>query len=385
MNKNNQPQVRFNEFSDEWNVKKLSQIADIIGGGTPSTSISEYWNGNIDWYSPTEIGKKVYATSSVKKITGLGLENSSAKILPANKTILFTSRAGIGDMAILMKEGATNQGFQSLVLKKGFHTYFIYSAKELIKKHALTRASGSTFLEISSKVLGNMDLFVPTFAEQQKIGNFFENLDKLITEHQQKHIKLKVLKRAMLDKMFPKQGQSVPDIRFKGFEEKWIHTELKEIFSFQYGIFNNNPSNGGEYPVYGANGIIGGFTKYNANNSVVIGHMGEYAGIVLWEEGKHFVTYNGIITKPKNEALLPKFGYFMLYKMDLRKICDGSGQPFLSYSTLNSIKGGYPNSHKEQEQISKYFENLDGLMKRHELQINKLSNIKSALIAKIFL
>jgi len=385
MNKNYQPQVRFNEFSDEWNKKKLSEIADIIGGGTPSTSISEYWNGNIDWYSPTEIGKKVYATSSVKKITGLGLENSSAKILPASKTILFTSRAGIGDMAILMKEGATNQGFQSLVLKKGFHTYFIYSAKELIKKHALTRASGSTFLEISSKVLGNMDLFVPTFAEQQKIGNFFENLDKLITEHQQKHLKLKSLKRAMLDKMFPKQGQSVPDIRFKGFEEKWIHVELKEIFSFQYGIFNNNPSNGGKYPVYGANGIIGGFTEYNANNSVVIGHMGEYAGIVLWEEGKHFVTYNGIITKPKNEALLPKYGYFMLYKMDLRKICDGSGQPFLSYSTLNSIKGFYPNSHKEQEQISKYFENLDGLIKRHELQINKLSNIKSALIAKIFL
>ncbi|WP_219584030.1 restriction endonuclease subunit S, partial [Vibrio parahaemolyticus] len=89
------PEIRFKGFSGEWKEKELgTDVADIIGGGTPSTSISEFWNGDIDWYSPTEIGDNVYAEGSQKKITALGLNSSSAKVLPAGNTVLFTSRAG---------------------------------------------------------------------------------------------------------------------------------------------------------------------------------------------------------------------------------------------------------------------------------------------------
>lgn len=109
-------------------------IADIVGGGTPSTQISEYWNGDINWYSPTEIGEKVYVDKSEKGITQKGLEKSSAKILPANRTVLFTSRAGIGHMAILSKDGCTNQGFQSFIVKDNYDTYFLYSSGLLKKK-----------------------------------------------------------------------------------------------------------------------------------------------------------------------------------------------------------------------------------------------------------
>ena len=98
-----------------WEQRKLSGIAEIVGGGTPSTSNSDYWNGDIDWYAPAEIGEKIFANGSIRKITKDGLTHSSAKILPANKTVLFTSRAGIGNMAILQRSAATNQGFQSLV------------------------------------------------------------------------------------------------------------------------------------------------------------------------------------------------------------------------------------------------------------------------------
>lgn len=89
------PEVRFDGFSGEWNSHKLEDIADIVGGGTPSTINADYWNGDIDWYSPTEIGDKVYANGSQRKITAKGLKSSSAKILPAGKTVLFTSRASI--------------------------------------------------------------------------------------------------------------------------------------------------------------------------------------------------------------------------------------------------------------------------------------------------
>ena len=125
-----------------------------------------------------------------------------------------------------------------------------------------------------------------------------------------------------------------PQIRIKGFRQKWEPKMLGDIYDFQYGDFNNNPSNGGNFSVYGANGKIGGYTEFNAEDSIVIGHMGEYAGSITWAAGKHFVTYNGIITEPKNEYVLPKFGLYLFEKLNLRKMCGGSGQPFLSYSCL---------------------------------------------------
>ncbi|KAB7686360.1 restriction endonuclease subunit S [Plesiomonas shigelloides] len=197
------PEIRFKGFGGKWEAKELgTDVADIVGGGTPSTSISEFWNGDIDWYSPTEIGSNVYAEGSQKKITALGLNSSSAKILPAGNTVLFTSRAGIGDMAILTKPGTTNQGFQSFVVKEGFVPYFIYSAGKQIKEYALKHASGSTFLEISGKQLGRMKILVPCETEQTAIGNYFQKLDVLINQHQQQISKLNNIKQACLSKMF---------------------------------------------------------------------------------------------------------------------------------------------------------------------------------------
>ncbi|PIJ43715.1 restriction endonuclease subunit S [Serratia sp. OPWLW2] len=197
------PEIRFKGFSGEWEEKMLgTDIAEIIGGGTPSTSISEFWDGDIDWYSPTEIGENVYAEGSQKKITPLGLKSCSAKILPAGNTVLFTSRAGIGDMAILTKPGSTNQGFQSLIVKEGYSPYFIFSAGKQIKDFALKHASGSTFLEISGKQLGRMKILMPSLEEQTAIGNYFEKLDSLINQYQQQITKLNNIKQACLSKMF---------------------------------------------------------------------------------------------------------------------------------------------------------------------------------------
>lgn len=199
----NTPEIRFKGFSGEWEEKELgTDVAEIIGGGTPSTSIPEFWGGNIDWYSPTEIGSNEYADGSQKKITALGLKSSSAKVLPAGNTVLFTSRAGIGYMAILTKPGATNQGFQSFVVKEGFSPYFLYSAGKIIKEYALKHASGSTFLEISGKQLGRMKILMPSTEEQTAIGNYFQKLDNLINQHQNQITKLNNIKQACLSKMF---------------------------------------------------------------------------------------------------------------------------------------------------------------------------------------
>lgn len=163
----------------------MGDIADIVGGGTPSTGNQSYWDGDIDWYAPTEIANQIYANSSQKKITGLGYENSSAKMLPPG-TVLFTSRAGIGKTAILTRKGCTNQGFQSIVPHRGaLDSYFIFSRTGELKRYGELVGAGSTFVEVSGKQMAAMELMMPpTMREQQTIGGFFQQLDHLITLHQ---------------------------------------------------------------------------------------------------------------------------------------------------------------------------------------------------------
>ena len=197
------PEIRFSGFTDDWEQRKLGDLAEIVGGGTPSTGIDSYWDGDIDWYAPAEIGEQIYLKSSQRKITEEGLNKSSAKILPIG-TVLFTSRAGIGKTAILLKEGCTNQGFQSIVPnKEKLDSYFIFTRSEELKRYGETVGSGSTFVEVSGKQMANMELMMPkTMLEQQQIGEYYQSLDNLITLHQRKCDELRIIKKFMLQNMF---------------------------------------------------------------------------------------------------------------------------------------------------------------------------------------
>ena len=171
-------------LASSWEQRKLGDVATIVGGGTPSTNNDAYWDGDIDWYSPAELGEQVYADRSVRRITQAGYDSCSATLLPAGKTILFTSRAGIGNTAILRRSAGTNQGFQSLVVNDDIDVYFVYSMTDRIKKFAEQKASGSTFLEISGKGLAAGEFAFPSKDEQTAIGSMFKQLDNLITLHQ---------------------------------------------------------------------------------------------------------------------------------------------------------------------------------------------------------
>ena len=184
------PEIRFKDFTDPWEQRKLGDVADIVGGGTPSTNNPNYWDGDIDWYAPAEIAGQIYFDSSQRKITEQGYENSSAKMLPPG-TVLFTSRAGIGKTAILSKKGCTNQGFQSIVPHNDeLDSYFVFSRTDELKQYGELVGAGSTFVEVSGKQMAAMNLKMPTtIEEQQTIGRFFKRLDTLITLHQREHIK----------------------------------------------------------------------------------------------------------------------------------------------------------------------------------------------------
>lgn len=196
------PILRFEGFHDEWEQRKLGEAAEIIGGGTPSTQISNYWNGDINWYTPAEISNFIYTRKSKRKISMEGLENSSARLLPVG-TVLFTSRAGIGKTAILSKEGTTNQGFQSIVPnKKLLDSYFIFSLTNELKKYGETHGAGSTFIEISGRELAKAPLKLPALKEQKKIGGLLHQVDELISLQQQKLAKYQSIKKSLLQQMF---------------------------------------------------------------------------------------------------------------------------------------------------------------------------------------
>lgn len=132
-----------------------------------------------------EIGENRYVSRSTRKITKLGLEKSSAKILPVG-TVLFTSRAGIGNTAILQAEGCTNQGFQSITPNsKELDTYFLYTMTPKLKRYGEVTGAGSTFVEVSGKQMEQMNLMIPSLEEQKHVSQLFELMDDAITLHQQ--------------------------------------------------------------------------------------------------------------------------------------------------------------------------------------------------------
>ena len=174
----NVPHLRFPEFSGEWETKSINDLADVIGGGTPDTTVKSYWDGGIQWFTPSEIGKNKFVDASLRTITEDGLNNSSAKLLPPN-TILLSSRATIGECSLSLRECATNQGFQSLVSKK-CNVDFLYYLIQTKKKDLIRKSCGSTFLEISANEVRKIQVSVPSDVEQQKIAGLLSLIDKRI-------------------------------------------------------------------------------------------------------------------------------------------------------------------------------------------------------------
>lgn len=381
------PKRRFKDYLENWKLKKISDVGEIIGGGTPNTAIKEYWNGSINWFSPTEIGDKPYVFESQKKITELGLQYSSAKVLPAQKTVLFTSRAGIGDMAILAKDAATNQGFQSIVVKEDSDVYFIYSMGFKIKEYALKNASGSTFLEISGKELSKAPVVVPEVKEQQKIGEFFRVLDERIANQERKIAKVKALKEAYLNEMFPQEGERVPKRRFQGFEGEWEVFLLGDvIISEAKGHVNANML-GGTTPYLETEYLNGGKKSYVSAQK----NVDKEDVLILWDGSNAGTVYHGFegalgstlkVYKPKYNG---SFLYYFL-KRHQKLIYTNYRTPNIPHvinTFTNEFEVIIPNL-EEQEKIAAFFKNLDNQIEAEEAKLEKLKKMKEAYLEEMF-
>lgn len=161
---------------------KLKDIAEIIAGGTPSTKMEQYWNGEIAWITPKDLANHSgrYISRGERNITKEGLENSSTKLMPIN-SVLFTSRAPIGYVAIAKNQVCTNQGFKSLVCKDSI-CYYMYIYYWLIYNtdYIKSKANGSTFQEISTNVMKEIEIDLPSIDYQKKVANILKKIDEKI-------------------------------------------------------------------------------------------------------------------------------------------------------------------------------------------------------------
>ena len=369
--------MMFTTSTFSWEQRKLGDIADIVGGGTPSTGNQSYWDGDIDWYAPAEIADQIYANSSQKKITGLGYENSSAKMLPPG-TVLFTSRAGIGKTAILTRKGCTNQGFQSIVPHRGeLDSYFIFSRTEELKRYGELVGAGSTFVEVSGKQMAVMELMMPpTMREQQTIGGFFQQLDHLITLHQRKCISFTV-----------RAGRLISTVNKKRITSSWEQRKVSDLAEKTYG---------GGTPTTSNEAYWNGDIPWIQSSDVVDGKL-------LGVEPRKWITQDGL----NNSAaqLIPGNSIAIITRVGVGKLAFmpysyATSQDFLSLSKLNaeplftvyacykklqselnavqgtSIKGITKDEllaknimvprYAEQQQIGAFFKQLDHLITLHQ-------------------
>ena len=332
----------------------MGDIANIVGGGTPSTGNQSYWDGDIDWYAPAEIADQIYANSSQKKITGLGYENSSAKMLPPG-TVLFTSRAGIGKTAILTRKGCTNQGFQSIVPHRGeLDSYFIFSRTEELKRYGELVGAGSTFVEVSGKQMAVMELMMPpTMREQQTIGGFFQQLDRLITLHQRQPFL-----------------HSTPDISLSVqlihpfYTSSWEQRKLGELVDVCSGRDYKHLSEG-TIPVYGTGGYmlsVNDALSYD-RDAIGIGRKGTIDRPYILKAP--FWTVDTLFYAIPREKVDLNYAFDIFQNIDWKKKDESTGVPSLSKTAINDIDVLAP-KHDEQQIIGQFFAAIDNLITLHQ-------------------
>ena len=386
--KSDAPAIRFKGFSDAWEQRKVSDLAEkTYGGGTPTTSNEAYWNGDIPWIQSSDVvDGKLLGVEPRKWITQDGLNNSAAQLIPGNSIAIIT-RVGVGKLAFMPYSYATSQDFLSLSKLNAEPLFTVYACYKKLQSE-LNAVQGTSIKGITKDELLAKNIMVPRYAEQQQIGAFFKQLDNLITLHQRKFEKLTNVKKSMLEKMFPQNGSSYPEIRFKGFTDPWEQRKAKEICSIGTGKSNTQDQvDDGKYPFYIRSDVPVRSNKYLYDCEAVItigdGNIGKVFHYVNGKFDLHqrcykMTDFKDIWGKYFFYYFSTKF-YDRAMKMTAKATVDSVRLEMISEMDIKK-----PPQISEQKQIAEFFANLDNLITLHQRELEKLQNIKKSMLEKMF-
>ena len=391
-------------------------MSESYSGGTPSVSVKEYYGGQIPFIRSAEINSEITELF----LTEEGLKNSSARLVAVGDILYALYGATSGEVGRARLKGAINQAILVIKPHTGYDSEYL--AQWLRKsKHSIIE----TYLQggqgnLSGTIVKELSVDFPSLKEQQVIGDFFRQLDNLIALHQRKFEKLTNVKKSMLEKMFPQNGSSYPEIRFKGFTDPWEQRKLGEVLislqnntlsradlSSEEGIAKNIHYGDilvkfGEVidvkteslPMISDETVIAKYkSSFLQNGDVIVadtaedetvGKCTEIAGLSdeIVISGLHTIPY-----RPLQKYAPGYLGYYMnsaSFHNQLLPLMQGIKVTSISKTALQNTDILYPKSATEQAAIGTYLRNLDNLITLHQRELEKLQNIKKSMLEKMF-
>ena len=397
---------KFLQIKHAWEQRKLKDFTLSYSGGTPSVSNKNYYNGTIPFIRSGEISGE----RTELFITEEGLNKSSAKRVHKGQILYALYGATSGEVSLSKIDGAINQAILAISTKEGysnaFLSFWLRKEKDRITATFLQGGQGN----LSGEIVKNLIVPVPSQLEQTKIGNFFNQLDGIITLHQRKLETLKKLKRTLLQKMFPKKGQLKPELRFPGFTNDWEQRKLGELAAtFGYGLNAAAKSFDGRHKYIRITDIDESTRRFLCSSltspDIDFEEAAPYRlaeGDVLFARtgasvGKSYryvrtdgeVYFAGFLIrfrfKDKEAAefvfqnsLTAKFQNF------IKTSSQRSGQPGINAQQFSGYQIAVPNS-EERERIGSFFSRLDTAITLHQRKLETYKKLKKSLLQKMFI
>ena len=372
----------------DWQKFKLGDISEVIGGGTPSTKNYDFWNGDIPWLTPKDLSgyNNRYISRGERNITKLGLQNSSARMLPKG-TVLLTSRAPIGYLAIAENDVCTNQGFKSIILKDGYCPEFFYYLLKNNIDYIIGMGSGSTFAEISGTQVKNLEFTVPPLDVQKKIAGVLGELDDKIELNNKINNNLEQQAQALFKSWFvdfePFGGKMPDDWKIGAVDD------IIELFDAQRIPLSSNQRENMEkiYPYYGATSLMDYVDNYIFDGKYLL--LGEDGPVIddkgfpilqyVW--GKFWVNNHAHILQGKNGFNVESL-YLFFKNKNIKGIVTGAVQPKINQANLRALPATIP-SKTIMDKFNYTIKPLFDLIRKNREENIRLSAIRDTLLPKL--
>ena len=394
MNKSNTPQIRFNGFSEDWEIKPLEEIFLRIRNAFVGTATPYYVSRGHFYLESNNIKNGLINRKTEIFINDDFHYKQKDKWLKTGDIVMVQS-GHVGHSAVIPQE-LNNSAAHALIMftnyKQETNPYFLnyqfLTEKTKLKIDKVT--TGNTIKHILSS---DMKLFECSFSdigEQNKIGVFFQNIDQTILLQRRKHKQMQTLKQSLLAKMFPQVGKNEPDIRLKGFSGDCVEVRLGDISNTTIGEFviKTRQSANGAYPVYnGGISYTGHYSDFNSEaNKIVISARGANAGFVNIVRKRYWAGNSCYSVEIDIKETSINFLYYFI-KQNQHLFTDyqqAANIPSVSKRDVEEFKINLPNLLEEQTAIGEFFKQFDDTLTLQAKQLKTLENIKKALLAKMF-
>ena len=378
------PRIRFKGFEEDWEQRKLGEISQSFSGGTPSVGIREYYGGEIPFIRSAEINNE----ETELFLTEKGLKESSAKIVDIGDILYALYGATSGEVSRAKIKGAINQAVLAITPDKEYDAEYLVTWLHKNKQRIIDTYLQGGQGNLSGNIVKNLMVRFPLTKEQYKIGRLFWIIDSLLSLHQRKLEKLKILKKAMLEKMFPKNGEKVPEIRFSGFADDWEQRKLGEVVNEITRTDEN--SDAPVMMITASDGFINQSERYSTDNAgqslrrYILLERGELAynhgasklrpygscfALTTEEKARVPFVYHCFSTEREEPELLSLVLNGKSVELQLRKIVSSGarmdGLLNISFEEYSSIPINLPIK-LEQTKIVDFFRSLDKVISLHQ-------------------